>query len=348
MDLSSVDVEDLLTRLDLGGARLTSGGREINFDCFGPEHNDGGSAYINIETTAWFCHGCKRRGNAVGLVAEVHDVARATAERTLSEWYGIEFDEPLHGSMVAETEARFRDPEPEVPPAPPPASWLFGARLDWRDPRDPFQHYMLERGFLPETLEEWDVGYDFLSDRLTIPVFDISGELVGIKGRDWTGEREPKYLILGDRQYPRYGFHPYLATEVVFGLHRNRGCRRVVLCEGELNAMALAQLGVERPIAAGMSYFGERHLQLIIREAEEVVVYYDLDPAGSHGMWGYTDSKGVFVPGAVQLLEPHVKVSIAQALPEDPADLVQAGRGHEALAQIELAQSSLALAIESV
>ncbi|MBA2724613.1 MAG: hypothetical protein H0U53_01370 [Actinobacteria bacterium] len=104
IDLSGIDVEDLVERLDLTNARLTSSGTEVNFSCFGSEHSHGDespSAYINVETTAGFCHGCKRRWNAVSLVMEVHDVARATAERTLREWYGIVFAVFLLLSMVS-------------------------------------------------------------------------------------------------------------------------------------------------------------------------------------------------------------------------------------------------------
>lgn len=346
LDLSPVDVEDLLKRLDLGeNARLTSGGTEIHFKCFGPEHSDGGSAYINIETTAWICHGCKRRGNAIHLVMEVQQIARATAERFLRDTYGIEFSEPVGGSMVAETEARFREVIVPPPPTPPPASWLVGARLDWwTDRPEPFQQYMIGRGFDPVVLADWDIGYDYLSNRVTIPVFDIDGTLVGVKGRDWTDQDERKYMILGDRQYPRYGFQPYEASEVVFGLHRNRSWRSVVVLEGELNALALSQLGVPRPVAAGMSYFSERHAQLIAREADEAVVYYDAGQAGHDGVWGRIDSAGVHRPGVAQMLETYMPVRVVEPLLEDPAKLLELGRGREALALIEQAKSTLVIA----
>lgn len=343
MDLSGVDVQDLVSRLELGSPRLTSGGREVNFDCFGPEHRDGGSAYINIETTAWMCHGCHRRGNAIGLVEQVHDVDRSTAERFLRDTYGIEFNEPVGGSMLSEIEARFRPAPPAAKPTPPPTSWLSSARLDWhRGPFEPFQDYALARGFSAETLEHFDIGYDYVSDRLTIPVFDLDGNLVGAKGRDWTGQRKPKYLILGDRESASYGFQPYESSEVVFGLHHHRDHRQVVLCEGELNAVALSQLGVPRPVAAGMSYFSERHAQLVAREAEEVVVFYDHGEAGHSGVWGHHAASGQFMPGVVQSLIEHTRVRVVEAPPEDPADLLQLGRGDEALRLIQDAASALA------
>lgn len=345
MDFSAVDVEDLVARLDLGNPRLTSGGVEVNFDCFGPEHSDGGSAYINVETTAWFCHGCKRRGNALGLVMEVRQESRPTAERTLRDWYGIEFMEPIGGSMVAETEARFREKITPPDPVRPPSSWLSHARIDWESvPPEPFQQYMLNRGFDPSVLKDWDIGYDYISDRVTIPIFDVDGELVGIKGRDWTGERQPKYFIFGDREgmtRASVGFQPYEASQVVFGLHRHRQCRTVVILEGELNAIALSQLGVQRSVAIGMSYFTDDHLRLIVQEAEEAIVYLDHGQAGYEGMWGRADSAGRFRAGVVQMLEPYMRVRVATPIVEDPSKLLELGRGPEALSIIENATSSL-------
>lgn len=346
IDLSAVDVEDLVIRLGLSNARLTSSGSEVNFSCFGPEHSHGDespSAYINVDTTAGFCHGCKRRWNAISLVMEVQEVSKPTAERALREWYGIEFDEPVGGSMVNETESRFREITVKPAHTPPPRSWLSGVRVDWDSEYDPepFERYMLERGFMPSTLADWDIGYDYLSDRLTIPVFDVHGELVGVKARDWTGVNHPKYRILGDLQFPRYGFEPYESSDVVFGLHRAREYRTACLVEGELNAIALAQIGVPRPVATGMSYFSERHAHLLVREVDEVVVYYDHGAAGHDGVWGHVSARGQSAPGVVAALEPHVRVRVVDPGPEDPADLLRLGRGQEALDLIAGAPSSL-------
>lgn len=352
MDYSGIDVEDLLQRLDISNARLTSSGDEVNFSCFGAEHSHGDgspSAYINVETTAWFCHGCKMRGNALSMVMMVHDVARPAAERTLREWYGIEFNEPLGGSMVAEIEARLAVKQLEPEPIRPPQSWLSSTCVDWsyahdKEQIEPYEAYMFDRGFSAETLDDWSIGYDYISDRVAIPVFDVEGELVGIKARDYTDQRQPKYLILGDRTGMGYGFNPYESGQVIFGLHRNRSARTAVLCEGELNAMALAQMGVIRPIATGMSYLTERHLQLIVREVDEVIIFYDHGDAGWEGTWGRRDVSGTWKLGAAQLLQPYVRVRVVQPLPEDPAEMMRQGRAEQALWLIDSATSSVALA----
>lgn len=351
IDLSGIDVEDLLIRLDMKNLKLSSSGMELNFSCFGGEHSHGDespSAYINVETTAWFCHGCKRRGNAVTIVMEVQQVSRVLAERFLRETYGIQFNEPIGGSMVAETEAHFREPDPVPDPPKPSMTWVRNTHIHWDEiSPEPFQQYMFDRGFRPHVLADWQIGYDYISDRLTIPVFDIEGEVVGVKARAWREGHQPKYLVLGDRPdfAPRYGFTPYEAANYVFGLHRNRDHKTVVLCEGELNAVALSQLGVPRPIANGMSYFTDRHAQLVIREADEVVVYYDHGEAGHQGTWGRRDARGQMMPGVVGQLEAHARIRVVQPTPDDPAELMRTGRGDLALSLIAQAPSALALTI---
>lgn len=347
INASTISAEDLLNRLGLENARLTAGGDEINFSCFGGEHSHGDerpSAYINVESKLWFCHGCKRSGTAVSLVSEVQQVTRPQAERWLRDTYGISFNEPIAGSMVDEVILRFSaQPLPHVPVRPP-VSFLSSIRFDWINDRcDKPQEYMLNRGFVPEILNEWGVGYDYDSDRLTIPIFDVDGELFGIKARGWREDQQPKYLILGDRGFQRYGFEPYEGTEVVFGLHRNRSCKTGVLVEGELNAIALSQLGVERPIANGMSYLSDRHARLIANELDEVILFYDDDPAGTAAVWGRPKSDGGYRLGAAQLLEPYCRVRVVSSPPEDPAGLLQIGQGQLALDLIEAAPSALAL-----
>ncbi len=239
IDYSSVDFIDLLeNRLGLRNVRMTAGGVEIVFSCPRPEHAHGDespSAYLNSDTGAMFCHACKLSGAAPDLVAEVQQTSRQSAERFLREIYGVTFNEPIGGSMAVETDLRFREALPEPPRIAPPESWLASVRVDWdaayASPQS-YEAYMLDRGLMPSTLVEWSVGYDFLSDRLTIPVRDLDGVFFGVKGRDWTGRSFAKYMNLGNVEGRRlnYGFDTYEVTAVVFGLHRAREHRVAVLC----------------------------------------------------------------------------------------------------------------------
>ena len=58
---------------------------------------------------------------------------------------------------------------------------------------------MLDKGFSMETLMSHDIGYDKSNDRITFPIRDIYGSLVGISGRTTTGAH-PKYLVYSGRR----------------------------------------------------------------------------------------------------------------------------------------------------
>jgi DNA primase len=338
MDFSSIDFVDLLSRIGLSNAHITAGGVEINYSCHRGEHSHGDespSAYLNSTSALFMCHGCGFHGSVAVLVADVQQVSRATAERFLRDTYGLEFDEPIDGSFLAEIEARLRPVAPPSPVARPPESWLSSVRLDWyTDNLEPYQQYMLNRGLSRETLTEWEIGYDYLSNRITIPVRALDGSLFGIKGRDWENSHPAKYLILGDRPGSdrlRYGFGTYEITEVVFGLHRARDVRWIVLHEGELNVKALWQMGIPRPTALGTSRMSERQRRLIVDEAELVLVFLDAG-AEDHAR------------EIAWQLEPYVRVKIVEPLDVDPCDALRFGRQDEVLRAIDGARSSIALA----
>lgn len=340
-DLTDViDIFDVLASLGMQNIKPASGGTECNFSCPFPGHAHGDerpSAYMNVETTAWFCQGCKERGKTVvSFVARTMDVPYATAENWLRDAYGVEFKEPEGGSMVAEMEARFAPPAELPKLRRPSGSWLeqFSSNLLSEYGRDAFR-YFAGRGFELQSAIEWGIGYDMISDRLTIPVHDLDGELVGIKARALRDDQQPRYWVMGDVRSHAYGFDPYEASEHVFGLHRNRDVDLVVLCEGELNAIALSQVGIERPIALGMSYMTDRHAQLIASEARTVVVFFDSDKAGIEGLEGHVSSSGARLPGIVEKLLPHMIVRTVEEHEGDPAKLLeedQVARIHELIA----------------
>jgi hypothetical protein len=145
-------------------------------------------------------------------------------------------------------------------------------------------------------------------------------------------------LILGDRaKTARYGYQPYEAKQVVFGLDRARDHDVVVLCEGELDVLALSQAGVPRPISIGMSYLSDEHASLIIREADRVIVFFDDDKAGQQGVAGSVAASGRKRPGIIAKLEPHVMVSVVEAHDGDPASMDP----KESMALIEQALSTV-------
>src|ERR1700690_3943083 len=184
---------------------------EISFSCPSSDHFHGDrspSARMNIRTTAFICHGCGRRGNAITFLSWHKSLPETVARRLLQERYGGGEIMPGVGNLE-DMVKRIMSPEivEEEKRIPPDESWLEKFEVDWSSsPKKDYSYYMFDRYFDSWALESWQIGYDEISDRITIPIRDHLGNLVGFKGRHWREGVEPRYMILGDRPgQNRYG-----------------------------------------------------------------------------------------------------------------------------------------------
>lgn len=295
-DPNRVDVIDFLEALDVENVTEATE-KEVKFSCpfSGHPHGDQNpSAYMNRVNTAWFCHGCKRRGNSVTFLAEIAQISIMEALKHLKGRYGGAEADPDSVSMRDELERfyRKREQKPESlydVAIDEEATEMFA--IDWTKAADvqpddlprPLFYMLYERGFEIATLTYWDIGYDEHSNRITIPVRNHEGQLVGFKARAFDG-RKPKYLVLGDDPY---GWSRYHISKVVFGLdvvlHWQETHTHLIICEGEFNVLALWQIGIKNAVAVSGSNFSETHERLIRRYADAVTIFFDSDQSGWDG-----------------------------------------------------------------
>jgi hypothetical protein len=203
--------------------------------------------------------------------------------------------------------------------------------------------FMLDRGFSPAVLEEWGIGYDDSSQRITIPVCDPHGNLVGFKGRAWRKHARPKYLVMGNKgERKRYDFNVYDKSLVVFGLDRWGEVDRYVLVEGELDVIALWCMDIPA-ISCGGSTMSVEQAKLIRQYCDEVVLFFDNDAAGKIGVYGREDKHGEHHPGILELLEPHLRVRVVGKHRYDANDYLRRGEQARCRDLIASAKSSHAL-----
>jgi DNA primase len=344
-DLAKVDVEHMLETLELRNIRKATSDEYI-YSCPFPMHDDGDrtpSAYMNTgeeqswKATQFFCHSCKQRGDARSLVAYMLDMTPMQAGRLLRQAYDPASYDPESFSMVErlrELRERRRKKAQHEQKAMPilPEETLEMYSVDWEQAADAYAldegfkgtDYIFRRGFTPWTLNDWQVGFCEMTDRIVIPVRDEYGNLVGLKGRAYKEDHKPKYLILGDREgrQARFGFKPYEQSQVVFGLHRAEPVDgALIIVEGELNVLALYQHGIRNAVAINGSYFSEDKARLIISRCDRAVLFLDTDNAGHSAVWGYQREDGTKVPGIVQMLHKHIRVSLTPDHDGDPADM---------------------------
>lgn len=298
--------------------------REIRFSCpFGHPFGDTRpSAYMNTETTAFVCFSCGARGNAITFLAKLMDVSYATAARWIAEKWapeGIHIDD-----MEAWLLRTFAEAQQETEPAPQilDERHLDERRVDWGDGQPLL--YLLKRGLWLNTLQEHEFGYDHISDRPFLTVRDEEGNLAGFKGRAWRDDQIPKYLVLGDTERSiavhgeRYGFRPYDASRYVYGLHSaNTVNGRLILREGELNAVMMRQMGYENTVAPSGSTLSQRQVQIIVERADEVVLFFDSDLHSDASR----SLAAIKLLRAIDAFEPYVRVRVCEDHEGDPMEM---------------------------
>lgn len=315
-DCAHVEVEDFLECLEIRNVSMATE-EEYLFSCPFPGHKDGDekpSAYMNAETTAWFCHGCHKKGNAITFTASLLEISPIKAIMMLRERYQPGFINPEAVDIMDVLAKILNPPEPDPVNVPIDEALVERFAMDWPAAFCEWsetQHhttpwgYMFNRGFEPETLEHWEFGWDERSNRITFAVRNESGDLIGFKGRACEAGRQPKYMFLGDKPgKSRYGFPIPQSSQFVFGLHEAKlHGPRLVLCEGELNAIALWQMGIRNACAVNGSNFSSRHAYLIRKYADSVVVFFDTDTSGNDGTRMVREALRDFLP--VWVVPPH-------------------------------------------
>ena len=142
--------------------------------------------------------------------------------------------------------------------------------------------------------------YDRLWSRVTFPIRDTGGRIVGFGGRT-LGVEQPKYLNSPESDLFRKG-------EVLYGLYEARqairSAEKIVIVEGYLDALALVQAGIGYVAASLGTALGVPQLRLARRFASEIIAFFDGDRAGQEaasrafavcaqaGVWG----SGAFLP----------------------------------------------------
>lgn len=305
-----IDVYEYLTTL--GIRNVTNQGKETVFSCpmSGHRHADNNpSASMNNTTTAWICFGCSRRGNAITFLAELEGVSNALAARWIREKFGGAFQELGEGGMTSEIDAWVASMQeamtvetvtnPDIG-----EGWISRYAINWEmvveSPEEAGEGlcYMLDRGFSPEILDQFEIGYDFIDDRVMIPVRNLDGAPIGIKGRAVGPNRVPRYRVLGGGNFP---FQPYQTAKVLFGAHDvvpdAKG--RVILCEGELNAVRMRQWGYSNAVSISGSSTSEEQARIVRKIANGVILYFDSDEAGKAGMLRAIELLAPFMPTMV-------------------------------------------------
>jgi len=123
--------------------------------------------------------------------------------------------------------------------------------------------------------------YDRFRDRIMFPIVNVRAQVIGFGGRV-LDKGEPKYLNspetpLFEKGHELYGL--YQAQKAI------RARQQVLVVEGYMDVVALAQHGVEYAVATLGTATTPYHIQKLLRLTEHIVFCFDGDKAGQRAAW---------------------------------------------------------------
>lgn len=123
--------------------------------------------------------------------------------------------------------------------------------------------------------------YDRFRDRLMFPIRDRRGKVIAFGGRI-INDGQPKYLNSPETPIFHKGRELYGYFEA---RQANRNLERMVIVEGYMDVVALAQFGVTYAVATLGTATSEFHLQQLFKTVNEIIFSFDGDKAGKAAAW---------------------------------------------------------------
>ena len=348
MPIPDEKIEEVRTAVDLvevaeDYVQLKQSGSRYMGLC--PFHNEDTPSFsVDPDQNLYYCFGCQNGGDAFKFIQEIEGMGFLESVRMLAERYGIPLpEEETDPDAANEREAilhalRF-------------AARFFYRQLTQSDRGRPALDYLRRRGFTPQTIKQFGLGYapdewdalltvaeeeqidletlekagliierndgsgyyDRYRGRIIFPIFSHIGKVLAFAGRILDPDDE--------RDQPKYINSPetevYHKKEVLYGLHQAKRTVRdqevVGIVEGYTDVINMWQHGVKNVVATCGTSLTKEHVKKVERWADEVFFIYDGDSAGAEAT----------IRGANVAFEKGIEVNIV-SLPdgEDPDSFI--------------------------
>ena len=305
-------IQDLLNRVDIVDVveryvKLKRAGANYVACC--PFHSEKSPSFTVSQTKQFYhCFGCGAHGTAIGFLIEYAGIGFVEAVKDLAQSAGMQVPESrlekprnkteegddLHEVMLKAAQyyrQQLRANERAI-------DYLkkrglsgevakdFGigyAPPGWQNLQTAFADYNAKSLVAAGLVIQGDEGkrYDRFRDRIMFPIVDARGHIIGFGGRV-LDQGEPKYLnspetALFEKGRELYGLYQ--------GRRAIREAGRVIVVEGYMDVVALAQHGVGYAVATLGTATTPTHVQKLLRQTEEVVFCFDGDNAGRRAAW---------------------------------------------------------------
>jgi DNA primase len=303
--LNRVDVVDVVQRY----VQLRKAG--ANYVGLCPFHNEKTPSFSVSPTKQFYhCFGCGAHGNAIGFLMAYASMGYVDAVKDLASQVGMQVPE-FRPRTPEEAARKEREPDlyalmekamnfyrGELKKAPRAIEYLKGRGLtgeiaaryrigyapdDWQALQAVFPNYedkaLAEVGLIVQNEE--GKRYDRFRDRIIFPILNARGAVIGFGGRI-LDRGEPKYLNSPETPLFEKGREVYGLPQARDAI---RAAGRVLVVEGYMDVVALAQFGVGYAVATLGTATTPVHVSKLLRLADELVFCFDGDAAGRKAAW---------------------------------------------------------------
>jgi DNA primase len=251
-----------------------------------PNHNgkrNSPSFSANIKKGIWQCFGCGEKGNILDF-AVLMERANPESGEDVQRVASALKEQFLGGSPPSKkqkSDGKKEENENIVVNAP------LDFALKGLDANHP---YLLDRGFTPETIAHFGLGYcsrGLLGNRVAIPLHNNGGELVGYAGRviadEALAEENPKYRFPGRRRRKEV-IHEFRKSLLLYNAHRIAApVDDLVVVEGFTGVWWLSQAGIANVVAlmgASCSKEQAETIVSLVSRSGRIWIFTDGDAAG--------------------------------------------------------------------
>jgi DNA primase len=298
------------------------------------------SFHVSSERGTWHCFGCGLGGDGFSFIEKIEGVDFKGALKILAEKAGVVIEYSGNGASEDKSKKeRLLD--------------VMSRASEWYAEKfsgSPAEEYAKGRGLTEKTIREWRLGfapsgwrallealsaegfsisellaaglikeadgkqgtfYDRFRNRLMFPICDSAGRVVAFTGRTLSADEPAKYLNSPETEL-------YHKSDILFGMDRAKDAIRArgfaMLVEGQMDVLLAQQIGFENAVALSGTALSEKHIALMKRYSENLMLVLDSDAAGLSAT----------AKSAALALSLGLKVKAARlAKWKDPAELIR-------------------------
>lgn len=274
-----------------------------------PFHNEKTPSFtVYPENGSFYCFGCGAGGDVFSFIRLIENLDYLEAIKLLAERSGVTIPQDGYDDSMQKLRNTIYEINREA--ARFYHSYLMSEQGKWA------LQYLLGRGLTVSTIKHFGIGaapdswdsllkhlqscgfstsdmlqanvivkskrensssyYDRFRRRVMFPLINIRGRVVAFSGRAMPGDdKAAKYVNTSDTPV-------YKKSEQLFGMNFAKSCcdERVILVEGNMDAVSLHQAGFKNTVAAFGTSFTKEQAKLLSRYTKEIVLCFDADAAG--------------------------------------------------------------------